>query len=60
MSAVCEEHQRGECNLSRESEVNRSERQRSERQTGALAIIADPELLVSIKYAANGKVLAEE
>lgn len=41
MSALFEEQQRGECNLSRGDEENRSERQRSGRQTEALVITAD-------------------
>lgn len=43
--------------VNREGEENRdrSESQRSERQMGALVIIADTELLISIRHAANGR-----
>lgn len=44
--------------MSREGEENsdRSESQRPERQMGALAVIADTELLISIRCAADGSV----
>lgn len=52
---MSKEQQRGDYNLSREGEENteRSESQRSERQMGALAIIVDTELLISIRCAAE-------